>query len=393
MLPLELMERRSRVGKIGYSILAFTLVTVLFTMLLPAYGSDLDELRRQQEKISQEIKRQKEMLQDKENKAKSLSAQVEELENRIQQTQSDLAYIERKLETAKLKVTEAEKELRATEDALAVRTQVFKRRLKEIYQNGKVEFVEVLLQSTDFTDFLVRFELLQRIARQDMRMLEEIEAERQRMEEKKADLEDKRDRVIALKEETLAKQKQLQEEKEKQEVLLAAVRSEKELLAKALAEKEEDSKKLAKKIRELEAQRRKELVSRGVGKLAWPTPGYTRVTSDYGWRIHPILKIKRMHNGIDIAAPIGATVVAAEDGVVLFTGWYGGYGKTVVIGHGNGISTMYPHLSSYQVTEGQNVRRGQAIAKVGNTGLSTGPHLHFEVRINGEPTNPWPYLR
>jgi len=159
---------------------------------------------------------------------------------------------------------------------------------------------------------------------------------------------------------------------------------------KALDEMEEAQRKLNKMIAELQAKQKKGYM--GTATFAWPTPGYTRITSPYGWRIHPIYKTRRMHTGIDIGAPAGSNIVAATHGEVIYADWLGGYGKTVVLDHGGGISTMYAHTSVILVEVGQKVRKGQVIAKVGSTGVSTGPHLHFEVKINGNHTDPWKYF-
>ena len=129
---------------------------------------------------------------------------------------------------------------------------------------------------------------------------------------------------------------------------------------------------------------------KGTGLFAFPSNAPT--SSPFGWRVHPILGYRRFHAGLDFAASYGSTIRAADSGTVIFAGWYGGYGRTVIINHGGGITTLYGHASELYVSEGQTVQRGQAIASVGSTGLSTGPHLHFEVRRNGTPVNPADYL-
>ena len=126
--------------------------------------------------------------------------------------------------------------------------------------------------------------------------------------------------------------------------------------------------------------------------MAWSTPSVKRVTSEYGYRIHPILGYKKLHTGMDIGAPTGTTVVAANDGTVIMSGWNNSYGYVIMIDHGGGIVTVYAHNSKLLVSKGQKVTRGQSIAKSGSTGMSTGPHVHFEVRENGAYKNPRNYL-
>ena len=129
------------------------------------------------------------------------------------------------------------------------------------------------------------------------------------------------------------------------------------------------------------------------GKFAWPVPSSGRITSNYGYRVHPVHKTKKFHSGLDIGAPYGTDIVAAADGTVTLATVNGGYGKCIIINHGSGISTLYGHNSSLLVSSGAKVTRGQVIAKAGSTGVSTGPHCHFEVRINGATTDPLQYLK
>jgi murein DD-endopeptidase MepM/ murein hydrolase activator NlpD len=128
------------------------------------------------------------------------------------------------------------------------------------------------------------------------------------------------------------------------------------------------------------------------GGMSWPTPGYREITSPFGWRMHPVLGKRKFHTGIDIGAPEGAHIVAAASGTVIYAGDRGGYGNCTMIDHGDGVVTVYAHQSDISVSEGEHVKRGQRIGAVGSTGMSTGAHLHFEVRVNGDPRDPTDYL-
>lgn len=366
-------------------------VFIFSNIVMPMYGSELDDLRRQQQETSRQIRIQKNVIAEKNRETKSLGQQLQELDLSITQTEDELAAIRQQLADAEAAVSEAEAQLAQAQRDLAERTQIFTERLRSIYQNGSVSYLEVLLQSTSITDFLVRQGLLQKIAEQDMKLLEEIEARRQDIERRKADLEQKRDQIASLEAESSRQLANLDEQKKAKQALLEKALASKEAAERALAAEEEASKQLTAKIKELEAKLAKEPFAGG--QFAWPLPGHSRITSDFGWRVHPILGDKRFHDGIDIAAPQGTQVTAAVDGTVILAGWYGGYGNAVVISHGGNITTLYGHLSKIGVSEGQRVTKGQEVGQVGSTGLSTGNHLHFGVRKNGEPINPWSYFK
>ncbi|NLC77687.1 MAG: peptidoglycan DD-metalloendopeptidase family protein [Clostridia bacterium] len=377
--------------------LALFLVLVFMSLVLVpvVYGSDEEELeglRNQQQQVDRQIQEYREEIQTKNRELKTLSQQMEELDRNIAAVEKDLAHLQEQLTAAIARVEQVQQELNEAEAALQERTDIFRKRVVEIYHQGEVSYLEVLMESTSMTDFLVRKELLQKIAEHDLRLLDEIEAEKAVIEDKKAQLEQERDRIRSVKEETETKKNRLAQQQEEKSRLANALKTEKEAIERALKEEEEASRRLAAQIRAIQARMSGNRQFAG-GKLAWPTPGYSRITDDYGMRLHPILKQNRMHTGIDIAAPMGAKVVAGDNGEVILAQPFGAYGNTVIIDHGSDISTMYAHLSSISVKVGDEVLRGDQIGKVGSTGLSTGPHLHFEVRENGEPVNPWPYLK
>lgn len=371
------------------------MIGVLLLILVPvygAYGDELEDLRKQQQQIERQMQQRRDEIRSKEREIKSLSQQMEDLNSSIAAVEKDLADLQVQLTEAIKRVEKVEQELQQAENKLNERTEIFKKRLVEIYYHGDVSYLEVLMESTSMTDFLVRMELLQKIAEHDMKLLDEIEAERAAIEEKKVELEQERDKIAQVKKETEDKKARLAAQQQEKAELVNALKYEKAAIERALAEEEEASRRLAAQIREIMSRMNSDRQFSG-GKLAWPVPGHTRITDDYGMRVHPILKTKRMHTGVDIAAPSGAKVVAGESGEVILARSYGAFGNTVIINHGSGIASMYAHLSAFTVKEGDVVVRGDQVGKVGSTGLSTGPHLHFEVRKNGEPINPWPYLK
>lgn len=368
-----------------------TLGILLVFGLLPVYGDELDKIKKQQKEVQQDIEKQKQKLNKKNKEKKTVLGQLENLELDMKDTKKDINNLEKQLDYAQNRVVEINKELKETEETLDERTEVFKKRLKEVYLNGQVSYLEVLFQSTDVSDFLSRFDLLEKLVDQDVKLMDTIETKKKEVESKKAELVNKRDEISSIKQRTEREKMKLEERTKQKKGLLKTIEQQKVEAAQALDELEALSNKLAKEIRKIQ-EARKNSVSLGTGKYSWPVPGYTRISSDYGWRIHPILKTKRMHTGTDIPAPAGTNIHAVDSGVVIYSGWYGAYGNTVIVDHGKGISSMYPHQSKILVKENQEVKRNQVIGKVGSTGWSTGPHLHFEIRKNGNPVNPWNYI-
>jgi len=366
---------------------------LLMVGLIPAYGDQLDSFKAQQKKVQQEMEQRKQLLKEKESQKRTFLGQLDALEKDMTEVQEDLGTLGNQLKNAEAQVSRTQKELDRTEEKLDQRMEFFKQRVKEVYLNGQVSYLELAFQATSVSDFLTRFDLLEKLVQQDVDLLDEIETQKELVAEKKAQLEGERNRIAEVKASTERTEKVLAQKQEQKKQLLTDVEQDKKKIEQALDELESLSNQLGEKIRKIQEERSRNSKNHFSGQFAWPTPGYTRITSPFGYRIHPILKTNRMHTGIDIGAPAGTSIHAADDGTVIFAGSLGAYGNATVIDHGDGISTMYAHQSQILVSENQDVKRGEVIGKVGSTGWATGPHLHFEVRKNGEPVSPLGYLQ
>lgn len=362
--------------------------------------SQLDHLKSQIEQTRKTLKsfRGKETdalkaLQRTEDELENLRARIAKLDRDIRATAQQVAATERE-------IAKAEKELADATASLRKQFEDARQRIRIMYMHGPGSYLEVLLGSQDFADFISRYDYVLRIVQADMEVLDQLEREVAGIEDRKADIKAKRDSLVArrssldrMKADLAADEKALKEKLAEREVYLAQVRAQRQKWEKELAEEERQSKELEQTIRKLqeEAAKRGEPVAKWTGKFIWPVSG--RITSPFGWRQHPIFQTRKFHSGLDIAVPTGTPVKAAADGKVIYSGWISGYGNTVIIDHGGGLSSLYAHNSRLTVGVGKWVRQGDIIAKAGSTGFSTGPHVHFEVRQNGEPTDPRGWLR
>ncbi len=267
------------------------------------------------------------------------------------------------------------------------------KRVRDIYINGQISYLDVVFGAKDFQDLMTRMDLLKRIIRQDYDLVQAVLAERREIEDTKSKLEeDKQAQEPKVRAAEKAKDTMVEKQRKRQ-ALLDKMKSD-----KATIDREYDELMAAsKKVEEL-IQARKSRVSGsyaaytggGGGGMIWPIPG--PITSEFGWRVHPITGTQKFHSGIDIGGDYGEPVVAAASGVVTDACWISGYGYTVIIDHGGGVSTLYGHNQGFAVGPGQTVSQGQTIAYCGSTGNSTGPHCHFEVRVNGSVVSPYGYL-
>ncbi|NLP18527.1 MAG: peptidoglycan DD-metalloendopeptidase family protein [Firmicutes bacterium] len=373
-------------------LLLVLVVLVTGTVFADELGQRYDEFQRIQDQIRQTEGR----LSNVRRQERTVLEELSTLEQRLEKNRQELAHLEREIAVTERNISETTRALEEAEAELERQIEILGCRLRALYENGTVTYLEVLLSSADFTDFLNRADLMQEIISQDVELLESIQRQREEIAQKKIELEKQREQLLTLQDRTLAKQAQVEADAAQRERLLEKIQSEKELYEAALDELERTSRQLEELIRRLQEESGGEALV-GKGGMQWPVGAPRRVSSEFGMRPHPVFGGNRMHTGLDIAAPYGQSIYgqpifAAAAGKVLVSGVQGGYGNTVVLDHGGGISTLYGHASALLVQPGQVVARGQTIARVGSTGVSTGPHVHFEVRVNGTPVNPRDWL-
>lgn len=320
-----------------------------------------------------------------------LADQLNESYQRLEVAQEALAASGARLRGAEEAVRRATEELRAAEARLSLQQRRFGRRINASYQEGPVTYLDVLLGARDLSDLLDRQYYVTLVTGRDAALVRDLRAAQQAVSRERRRLVERRQEQAEAHRENAGLVERVREQAGERRRLLRAVREERALQEQRLEELEQDSEEIQRALeRELVRRQSNPRAFRNLprwsGRLYMPANG--PVTSGFGYRYHPVLRYRRLHTGLDIGAAWGSGVYAAADGEVFFASWRGGYGLCIILLHGGGMSTLYGHLARVQVRPGDTVRRGQRLGAVGSTGLSTGPHLHFEVRRNGAPVNP-----
>ena len=369
-----------------------------------------ESIKQKQEAIAQAQEERKKLQSDLSN-VKTVVAELEKTKNRlsehVKELDGQLTGVETKIQELKTLIAEKEEEIEKTkaelEEAVKVEETQYeemKTRIKFMYEKGDRFYFEMMLGASNFSDLLNKAEYVESISAYDRQKLEEYQLNRQLIEVCKQELEEEeavlQEAKVAV-EEQQAKLETLISTKEKEIVNYETDISNKE---EAIRQYEADIAAENATIAALEKAVAEEMrllnnanaPTYDGGMFKWPCPSYTRISDEYGWRIHPTLGVRKFHNGIDMAAPGGSPILAAYGGVVVAADYNSTMGNYIMINHGGGLYTIYMHASALYVSTGQTVSMGDKIAAVGTTGRSTGNHLHFGVRLNGEYVNPNQYL-
>jgi murein DD-endopeptidase MepM/ murein hydrolase activator NlpD len=370
------------------------------------------KLQKLRDKIAQAAARKEAALDD----ISGLDQKIDDLEGGVKDataerdaSQKQLSGIQKQLKQLNSELSLKREQLETAQNDLGTQQGTLEKRLVEIYKSGgRARYLLLFLDSENSLESLLSsIKTMGAIAHQDSQLLAriktfatDVQAEKQAVEQQQAGVasaeEDQKAEtqylasVAEVRQDAMDK---LETTRAKKQSVVKAAESDKTAWEKQEKQLEADSQRVASLIRSLDPSTSPTPDAKpkpNSGRFYRPVPG--SIGSGFGWRVHPIYHVRKMHTGVDMHAGMGEPIHAAASGKVISAGWHGGYGKCVIISHGNGITTLYGHQSELLVSTGQSVTRGQVIGKVGSTGLSTGPHLHFEVRVNGNPVDPKDYL-
>ena len=374
-------------------IVAISIILGLTAYLCSFSIVQAETLDEQKANLQNQIQESTNQLEYVQEELSSGVVKIQELDDKIRTAQQEISNFENQLKELQTKVEETTNHLTHLQQDYDENEKLLEERLVVLYESGETTYLDILLKSSSLTEFLSNYYTIQQVVETDTELLESISKQKAEVEITKNQLEEQKSNLKLL--------------KAKKEQTYIVMQNNKTIQENYMNQLSDNEKELQKKIEEYKAeeQRVENLIQLAAGQgyegeytggvMAWPiAKSGTYITSPFGYREHPIQGVIKLHSGIDIGnAGFGAPVIAAADGIVTLASYNGGYGNCVMINHGNGISTLYGHGQKILTTVGTQVKKGDLIMEVGSTGNSTGPHLHFEVRINGKAVNPIPYLQ
>ena len=349
------------------------------------------DLQTKQQELQNQINEATGELEDVQSDLSENLQQVQKLDERIESSQTELDELNTQITELQSSIDEISAKLDQEEKIYNNQKNLLDKRLVAMYEEGETSYLDVILSSSSLAEFLSNYAYLSEIAKYENELLLDIQSRKKEIELEKEKLANNQEQLATIKANQTKTARILENTKTVRENFIAKLSDEEKNIQ---AQIDEYNRQFAEVNAEILKLALEGLDTQYIGGVfAWPTPGYTRITSKYGMRTHPITGVYKLHTGVDIGAPMGASFVAANDGVVVKAGYNGAYGNMVIIDHGGGIQTLYAHGSEIMVNVGDVVKKGETVVlKVGSTGYSTGAHAHFEVRINGKTVDPMPYI-
>ena len=372
-------------------ILAIAVCCVLaLSQVAPAQAQSVDELKNYQNFVDQ----QRQIIQKQQEQINALTkpaqSRLDALRRNVRVTDAQIKDNEKKIRQAREQLQTLNTKLQELEYDLNKRRGATTSRLQYLQRQQLQRWWVTLLSSQDLNQFADRRRQIERIYDRDRKLLGDLTQRSNQVEKQRNQIVAQKNEIELLTQKLKYQKSNIESEAVAQQNTINRLKSDRQALSQAEDRLAEDSRRLSQIILSKVQPYDGLILPPGTGQLMYPTIG--PVTSNFGWRTHPILGTERFHAGIDFGADYGSLIYASEQGRVIYADWYGGYGNAVIVDHGNGMTTLYAHCSDLYVKDGDVVAKGQPIAAVGSTGFSTGPHLHFELRANGEPIDPAAYL-
>ena len=388
--------RRIVVGVLA-AVMALLMLLPMISMIISSAGavtqSEIDALKKEQQESQAKQEELKDQLAEAEAEQAAAQQKRQLLTEQLNAINAEIDNINAQISYYDGEIAQKEEERKEAEAREAEQYELFCQRVRMMEEQGTVSYWSILFNAEDFSDLLDRIADVDAVMAYDNEVMDQLIATREELERLQADLESARAEEQAAKEQQEAKKAEQQAKVAEAQALVDQINADVAEVNRQLDEESaaasEIQAEIAKKQKQLEEERKQNniVISSETGYL-WPLPGYYRLSSQFGYRIHPITGVAHSHTGIDIPASGGTPILAAKSGQVVTSAYHYSYGNYVVIDHGNGNSTLYAHMSSRAVSEGQMVTQGQVIGYVGTTGSSASNHLHFEVRDNYTRVDP-----
>lgn len=371
-------------------IVIASIIVILSSLCICAYAEDITDLQTESKELTEQLNTANNQLKVVQDKLSEAMQQLQEVDEQIAQSQEELNKVNVQVEDLMAKIEENEAKLNKTQKEFDDLKDTIDNRVIALYETPKLKYLEVILTSKSFTEILSNYYNIKELIEFDTDLLEKVKKQKSDIETTKKILAEQKKQAVTQKQNQQKKAQVLSNTKKMREYYTNKLSDEEKQLQAKVDEYNEQVSSIEAEIKQLALNS----ISADYigGAFTWPVPGHLSLTSLYGMRVHPITGAYKLHTGIDISAPLNTSFVAAANGIVSKATYNTAYGNMVIIDHGGGVQTLYAHGNEILVQLGQTVKAGDEILKVGSTGYSTGPHAHFEIRINGQTVNPLDYL-